>query len=133
MMKLTRGGVSGAILCAAAVWLSCTSSWSSGLETPRSDTQGVQQANEVRPSVLPTPRQGHPTRIELPRLQIDVHLSESSLIDNVPDGQAFVLEGTAWPCETGTSFVYGHARTGTFLPLWGVRRGDLVRLEDAEG
>jgi hypothetical protein len=63
----------------------------------------------------------------VPRIQIDVRLSEGSVIENLPDATAFVMEGTAWPCDQGTSFVYAHARPDAFLALWGALVDDEVR------
>lgn len=118
----------------AAVLLSCTNGIPTGDVHPgRTGVPPVQPTEEVRPSVLPSPPQSRAARVVVSRIQIDVRISEGSLVDGIPDGQAFVLQGTAWPCERGTSFVYGHARTGVFLPLWGVVAGDVVSFVDAEG
>ena len=41
--------------------------------------------------------------------------------------------GTAWPGEGSNTYLYAHAREGHFLELWGVRTGDLMELDMADG
>lgn len=93
-----------------------------------SDAPSVQPEASVRASVLPEAPRTRAARVVVASVQIDLRLSEGTLIEDVPEGAAFVLEGTVWPCDQGTSYVYSHARRGMFLSLWDVRLGDRVSL-----
>jgi len=70
--------------------------------------------------------------IRVDRLGIDLPLVEGDGVD-VADGVAAHYPGSAWPGEGGNTFVYSHAREGQFLELWGVREGDRVDLDLADG
>jgi hypothetical protein len=79
----------------------------------------------------------------LPRLGIDRPLREGDVARDVPaagfagttpEGAALRLPGTATPGERGNAYLYGHARSGMFLPLWRARLGDevIVRLPQGD-
>ncbi len=70
--------------------------------------------------------------MRLDRLGIDLDLVEGDGY-SVPDGAAAHYPGTAWPGEGSNTYLYAHAREGHFLELWGVRTGDLVQLDLADG
>ncbi len=73
-----------------------------------------------------------PSRIVIARLGIDLALAEGGDEDNVPNGVALHWPGTPWPCEPGHSYVYGHARRGVFLALWGIQIGDVIDFGDCQ-
>lgn len=71
-------------------------------------------------------------RIQIDRLGIDLKIIEGDGID-APIGKAAHYPGTGWP-DSGTNiYIYGHARTGMFLPLWDVLVGDEVILTLVDG
>jgi hypothetical protein len=97
----------------------------------------VAQPNSVllTPPTIPEASFGQPapaTAVRLDRLGIDVSLLEGDGV-SVPDGAAAHYPGTAWPGEGSNTFIYGHAREGHFLELWGVRTGDLIEVDMADG
>lgn len=70
--------------------------------------------------------------LRLDRLGIDVPLVEGDGV-TVPDEAAAHYPGTAWPGQGSNTYLYGHAREGHFLELWGVRTGDLIEMDMADG
>jgi LPXTG-site transpeptidase (sortase) family protein len=72
------------------------------------------------------------TAIRLDRLGIDVPLVEGDGV-TVPEGAAAHYPGTAWPGQGSNTYLYAHAREGRFLELWGVRTGDLIEMDMADG
>jgi sortase A len=89
----------------------------------------------LAPPTTPEASFGQPTpasAVRLDRLGIDVPLVEGDGV-SVPDDAAAHYPGTAWPGQGSNTYLYGHAREGHFLELWGVRTGDLVQLDMADG
>lgn len=117
----------------ALVLSACSSQYEHSVPSASPDALGMQlQGVRVVEQVLPTPLPRRVTRIVLTP-DIDLPLVSSSQIDAVPEGAAFVMEGTSWPCNPGTSYVYSHARAGMFLSLWNVRVADVVEFRDGAG
>jgi hypothetical protein len=72
------------------------------------------------------------TRIRIERLGIDLPIIEGDGID-APIGKAAHYPGTGWPGGGTNVYIYGHAREGMLLPLWGAAVGDTVVLDLAGG
>jgi LPXTG-site transpeptidase (sortase) family protein len=141
-VSLTFGPVAGArtvTASASRVSPSVTVRCAGGL--PRTATlppvDFVEQPSSVllAPPSVPEPGLGQPTPatdLRLDRLGIDVSLVEGDGV-TVPDDAAAHYPGTAWPGEGSNTYLYGHAREGDFLELWGVRTGDVIELDMADG
>ncbi len=85
------------------------------------------------PTPSPTPNRGiKAKRIEIARLGIDLKIVEGDGID-APIGKAAHYPGTGWPGGGTNIYIYGHARTGMFLPLWDAKVGDEVVLTLVDG
>jgi len=87
------------------------------------------------PSPTPTrdPRAPIPDgyRVQIPRLGIDLPVSEGDLVRDVdqqrtPENFAFHYPGTSIPGRGSNTYLYAHARIGMFLALWDARPGDQV-------
>jgi LPXTG-site transpeptidase (sortase) family protein len=95
----------------------------------------------VAPTVSQTPTVGpipDGYRIQMPRLGIDLPITEGDLVRDTVDQQtpehfAFHFPGTAIPGTFGNSYLYAHARTGMFLSLWNARVGDQVTIKTPDG
>jgi LPXTG-site transpeptidase (sortase) family protein len=92
-------------------------------------------ATTVAPSPTATPIPAIPPgyRVKIPRLAIDLPITEGDLErDTVrletPNDFAFHLPGTALPGDRSNTYIYAHARRGMFLSLWDARVGDEVVL-----
>jgi LPXTG-site transpeptidase (sortase) family protein len=66
-------------------------------------------------------------RIQIRRLGIDLKIVEGDGLD-APIGKAAHYPGSGWPDGNTNIYIYGHARTGMFLPLWDARVGDKIVL-----
>jgi sortase (surface protein transpeptidase) len=76
--------------------------------------------------------------ITIPRLGIELQIREGEVTRDIedqhtPEGYAFHLPGTAWPGQTGNTYLYAHARRGMFLTLWNARPGDEVFILAPDG
>jgi LPXTG-site transpeptidase (sortase) family protein len=85
------------------------------------------------PTATPIPAIPPGYRVKIPRLAIDLPITEGDLErDTVrletPNDFAFHLPGTALPGDRSNTYIYAHARRGMFLSLWDVRVGDEVVL-----
>lgn len=109
------------LLCLSSLLYACSGPQGTALATPVWTPDQT-----VQPTVLPTPHANRASRIDIGRLAVSLQLASSSQIDALPDATAFVMEGTAWPCDQGTSFVYAHARPDAFLSLWGALVDDEI-------
>jgi len=77
-------------------------------------------------------------RIQIPRLGVDLPILEGDIErDTVqlrtPENLAFHLPGTGIPGSGTNSYIYAHARQGTFLSLWNARVGDEVWISAPDG
>ena len=107
---------------------------------PPPSSAGVSLApSSSAPAVAPTPSPTVApsgsvvaTRIRIERLGIDLPIVEGDGID-APLGKAAHFPGTGWPGGGVNIYLYGHARDGMFLPLWGARVGDRIVLSTAAG
>jgi LPXTG-site transpeptidase (sortase) family protein len=85
------------------------------------------------PTATPIPAIPPGYRVKIPRLAIDLPITEGDLErDTVrletPNDFAFHLPGTALPGDRSNTYIYAHARRGMFLSLWDARVGDEVVL-----
>lgn len=83
------------------------------------------------PTATPIPAIPPGYRVKIPRLAIDLPITEGDLErDTVrletPNDFAFHLPGTALPGDRSNTYIYAHARRGMFLSLWEARAGDEV-------
>jgi LPXTG-site transpeptidase (sortase) family protein len=70
--------------------------------------------------------------LRMERLGIDLPIVEGDGA-TVPEGVASHYPGTAWPGEGSNTYLYAHAREGSFLELWQVRTGDELAIDLADG
>ena len=71
-------------------------------------------------------------RIRIDRLGINLAIIEGDGID-APIGKAAHFPSSGWPGGGTNIYIYGHARTGMFLPLWDARKGDVIILDLVDG
>ena len=71
-------------------------------------------------------------RIIIARLGIDLAIVEGDGID-APLGKAAHYPSSAWPGGGTNIYIYGHARVGMFIRLWGARVADTVQLGLVDG
>lgn len=79
------------------------------------------------------PRPGQARRgtwIQVPAVGIDLPLEPGDGTDRIPDWEALVYPGTAWPGQPGNSYVYAHGLWGMFGGLLLADRGDHVFVRD---
>jgi LPXTG-site transpeptidase (sortase) family protein len=72
------------------------------------------------------------TRIRMPRVGIDLRIVEGDGTD-APLNRAAHYPGTGWPGAGTNIYLYGHARAGMFLELWGAEVGDEIFLDLKDG
>lgn len=84
------------------------------------------------PTTGATGREVVASRIQVPRLGIDLPIVEGDGID-APLTKAAHYPGTAWPGAGSNIYIYGHAQEGLFLPLWNAREGDVIVLGLVDG
>jgi sortase (surface protein transpeptidase) len=107
--------------------------------TPRSVAPSLAAATSTQPDSSPNasqtrdPRSAIPLgyRITIQRLGIDLPIAEGDITRDIdeqktPEGFAFHLPGTSIPGLGSNTYLYAHARTGMFLALWNVQKGDQV-------
>lgn len=79
----------------------------------------------------PRPAQArHGTWIEVPAVGIDLPVRPGDGSDHIPQWEALVYPGTAWPATPGNSYVYAHGLWGMFGGLLLTSRGDHVDIHD---
>ena len=72
------------------------------------------------------------TRVQVPRLGIDLPVVEGDGVD-APLHMAAHYPGTAWPGGGSNIYLYAHARQQMFQNLWNAQLGDLVYLDLVDG
>lgn len=93
----------------------------------------------VASSVSSTPISGHPVRIRVPRLAVDLAVIDGvynwhSRTWNLADNKAQFAVMTAEPNSTsGNTFIYGHNSPLVFAPLLHAEAGDEVIIETSNG
>jgi LPXTG-site transpeptidase (sortase) family protein len=78
------------------------------------------------------PEAGYP-RLKIPRLGINLLIAEGDGKTPPAKAEAWVYPGTAWPGDSGNTYLYAHDRRGAFLPLHQARSGDLVEVDFGGG
>jgi LPXTG-site transpeptidase (sortase) family protein len=141
-VRLTFGPVAGARAVKAsaskvspAITVRCAGGLPRTAPLPRADFQEQPSSVLLPAPTAPEAAFGQPapaTSIRLDRLGIDVPLVEGDGV-TVPDQAAAHYPGTAWPGQGSNTYLYGHAREGHFLELWGVRTGDRIEMDMADG
>lgn len=106
----------------------------SGASTPAPGTssQGLPSTD----GATPVPANGESgivaTRIQVPRLGIDLPIVEGDGVD-APLHMAAHYPGTAWPGGGSNIYLYAHARQQMFQSLWNAQLGDLIYLDLVDG
>lgn len=72
-------------------------------------------------------------RVVIPRLDIRLPIKQGVIGGTIYERIAYHYPGTSWPGGDSNTYLYGHARTGTFLKLKYMRVGDIVRLRLTTG
>jgi LPXTG-site transpeptidase (sortase) family protein len=72
-------------------------------------------------------------RIVVSRVAINIPIRSGSIGGTVLERVAYHYPGTSWPGGHSNTYLYAHARTGSFLALWKMRVGDIVRLHLVKG
>jgi LPXTG-site transpeptidase (sortase) family protein len=101
----------------------------------RAPTASPPDTGSVTASPPPTPaaeRGIRANRIRIARLGINLAIIEGDGID-APIGKAAHYPGSAWPGNGSNIYIYGHAREGMFITLWGARVGDPIELDLVDG
>jgi LPXTG-site transpeptidase (sortase) family protein len=77
-----------------------------------------------------------PTRVDrivVSRVRIDMPIRNGVIGATVRDRIAYHYPGTSWPGGHSNTYLYGHARAGSFLNLKYLRTGDIVMLHLVSG
>jgi hypothetical protein len=97
-------------------------------------------AGTPTPSASPTPSPtANPTwvavQLQIPSVGINVRVRQAtgSQCDFPPLDAAYILCGGSQPGRGTNAYIFAHARTGLFLPLWNVQLGDEVRIRMSDG
>jgi LPXTG-site transpeptidase (sortase) family protein len=72
-------------------------------------------------------------KVVIPRLDVRLPIKQGVIGGTIRERIAYHYPGTSWPGGGSNTYLYGHARTGTFLALWKMRVGDIVRLRLVTG
>jgi len=72
-------------------------------------------------------------RVTIPRLLISLPVMQGTASGAARERIAYHFPASGWPGSGRSTYIYGHARTGTFLSLWKARKGDKVYLTLANG
>ena len=68
-------------------------------------------------------------RIVVSRVDISLPIRNGVIGGTIYERIAYHYPGTSWPGGDSNTYLYAHARTGTFLKLKYMRVGDIVRLQ----
>ena len=85
----------------------------------------------VRVSSLPGPTRVD--RIIVSRVSINLPIRNGVIGGRIYERVAYHYPGTSWPGGHSNTYLYGHARAGTFLNLKYMRAGDIVLLHLVTG
>jgi LPXTG-site transpeptidase (sortase) family protein len=72
-------------------------------------------------------------RVVISRVGINVPIRDGVLGAPIYEHVAYKYPGTSWPGGHSNIYLYGHARTGTFLTLKDMRVGDIVQVHLVTG
>ena len=72
-------------------------------------------------------------RIVVSRVGINLPIRNGSIGGVVRERIAYHYPGTTWPGGKGNTYLYGHARTGSFVRVWRMRVGDIISLHLVNG
>ena len=72
-------------------------------------------------------------RVVVSRVNINLPIRKGVIGGTVRDGIAYHYPGTSWPGGGSNTYLYAHARAGSFLNLKKMREGDIVRLHLVTG
>jgi LPXTG-site transpeptidase (sortase) family protein len=92
---------------------------------------GADASAYVRVSSLPGP--ARVDRIVISRVGINVPIRNGVIGAPIRERVAYRYPGTSWPGGHSNTYLYGHARVGTFLNLKYLRLGDTVLLHLVTG
>ena len=72
-------------------------------------------------------------RVVVSRVKIDMPVRKGVIGGTVRERIAYHYPGTSWPGGNSNTYLYAHARAGSFLNLKKMRPGDIVRLHLVSG
>jgi LPXTG-site transpeptidase (sortase) family protein len=72
-------------------------------------------------------------RIVIARVKIDLPILHGVLDAPIRERVAYHYPRTSWPGGGSNTYLYGHARVGSFLNLKYLKKGDIVQLRLAKG
>jgi LPXTG-site transpeptidase (sortase) family protein len=72
-------------------------------------------------------------RVVVSRVGINLPIKYGVIGGTVRERIAYHYPGTSWPGGRSNTYLYAHARTGSFLALWKVRVGDIVSMHLISG
>ena len=72
-------------------------------------------------------------RVVVSRVNIDMPVRKGVIGGTVRERIAYHYPGTSWPGGNSNTYLYAHARAGSFLNLKKMRPGDIVRLHLVSG
>lgn len=106
--------------------------------TPQPSESGSDPAASAAPTATPTPEPltSLATQLQIAAVGMNVPVVQSTSDENdaYPDTCcAFILRGSAQPGRNTNSYIFAHALTALFKPLWNVQVGDGVRVAMDDG
>jgi LPXTG-site transpeptidase (sortase) family protein len=114
-------------LCVPAIGVAVLLAFSAGALAPASSDA----ATYVRVSSLKAATRAD--RIVIARAGIDLPIANGVIGAPIREHVAYHYPRTSWPGGHSNTYLYGHARAGSFLSLWSLRKGDIVQLRLANG
>ncbi len=97
---------------------------------------GVSGSASPKPSASPAifPKiDARPRRLVIPRLLIDLPIADGDGVSDLGERTAWRLKGTALLGQGSNTFLYSHARAGSFLLLWDALLEDEVQVFFEDG
>jgi LPXTG-site transpeptidase (sortase) family protein len=67
-------------------------------------------------------------RVSISRLHINLPILQGTTTGSARERRAYHHPRSGWPGSGRSTYIYGHARAGTFINLWRAKRGDRVIL-----
>lgn len=126
-MEITSRGLSSAPRTALAILAAIVLVGSFAAATPAA----TDAYTYVRVSSLPGPTRVD--RVIVSRVGINLPIRNGVIGGRIYERIAYHYPGTSWPGGHSNTYLYGHARAGTFLNLKYMRAGDIVLLHLVTG
>jgi LPXTG-site transpeptidase (sortase) family protein len=91
-------------------------------------TLAAPSASTAPPASTASSRGVVATRVIVPRLRINLPILQGTTSGAAAARRAYHYPGSGWPGSGRSTYLYGHARAGTFISLWKARVGDRIIL-----